>query len=141
MGFIEIAMDDAPEPGMAPEARYDLQIISAKYGDTKGGAGKKVRKKIAVAIVIQGGDYEPVFETFTLPDREDWDTDSGKMAKMFILSLKRFMYTFGISWETNGFDHEIFPGAEASNVMLTTQTGDDGIERNKIMYPRMPEGM
>jgi len=137
MSFIKVAMGEAPTPGMAPEARYPLRIVNVKEGRTNADD----RDKLAVIIEIEGGDWEPVFETFVLPNENDWSEDDGKLAKLFIGKLKSMMYLFGVSWQDDGIDADSLLGAIAESAMLTTQTGDDGVERNKIMYPRPPQGV
>jgi len=136
MSFIDMAMDDVREKGMAPEARYDLVVVSAKVGDTKAGD----RKKLSVVIDILGGEFEPIFETFVFPNKKDKEENEGRNNELFILSIKRFLYLFGIPWEASGWNLDTLSGATAENILVSCQKGDDGVERNKITYPRLPEG-
>ena len=139
MSFIEVAMDDAIELGMAPEGRYDIVCTSAKVSDTKAGD----RKKLSCVFAIEGSEeeYEAIFETFVFPNKKDWDENEGSTAKLFVLQLKRAMSVLSIAWDAKGFDPDQFAGAQAENVQLKCETGVDSIDRNKVVWPRGDVGM
>jgi len=135
--FIQVAMGDAPEEGLCEEGRVDLRIISKEVKDTKAGD----RKLLAVMMAVEGvPDVSPIMEHLTFPNAKDWETDE-QLAKNFLRRVKRFCAAFGITWQADGFDVSQLNGATAEDILVKIEVGkDDGVERNKAIFPRIEAG-
>lgn len=135
--FIQMAMGDAPEEGLVEEGRYDLRIINKNLKDSKEGTRKVLHITMGVEGVV---DVAPVMHFLVFPNKADWD-DEPDMAKNFIRRTKRFCEMFGVSWQADGFEASALDGATAENVLLKVEVGDDNVERNTIVVPRIDPGM
>jgi hypothetical protein len=134
--FIQVAMGDAPEEGLAEEGRYDLRVVNKNLKDSKSGDRKVLHLTIMVEDVA---DVAPMMHFLTFPNKKDWD-DEPDMAKNFIRRVKRFCELFGVAWQADGFDADALDGATAESVLVKIEVGDDNTERNIIVVPRIDAG-
>jgi hypothetical protein len=134
--FIQVAMGDAPEEGLVEEGRYDLRITNKELKDSKAGD----RKVLHIMMVVEGeADIAPIMHFLTFPSAKDWSDDKD-MAKNFIRRVKRFCTMFGVAFQSDGFNADDLDGAIADTVLIKVELGDDNVERNTIVVPRIDAG-
>lgn len=140
MGFINVeGMDDVREERAVKEDAYDLRIHEVVDTDKSGEplTSESGRDMIRCMILIEGNageDAAPIFHYLTFP-RPD---DEPRTRKMMIRNIKRFLHIFGVTWGAGGFDASDLEGATADKVVLR-QEEYDGVMRNVIQVPRLPE--
>jgi hypothetical protein len=135
--FIQVAMGDAPEEGLVEEGRYDLRIMNKELKDSKSGD----RKVLHIMMGVEGvPDVAPIMHFLVFPSGKDWEEDKD-MAKNFIRRVKRFCELFAVAWQADGFDANGLDGATAEAVLIKVEMGDDNVERNTIVIPRIDAGM
>jgi hypothetical protein len=135
--FIQVAMGDAPEEGLVEEGRYDLRIMNKEVKPSKKGD----RRVLHCMIGVEGvPDVAPIMHFVTFPSAEDWK-DNENMAKDFVRRAKRFCELFTVAWQADGFDADGLDGATADDVLIKVEVGDDNVERNTIVVPRIDAGM
>jgi len=128
-GFVQIALDDAKEPEVAPEGAYDLVIDQATWytGKTSG------KKSIRCIILFDGHpEYQPIFHYVSIPN----ENDDSEMVGKKLLMVKRFLTLFGVPFDGSGFNVDDLPGQRA---LCNVQQENDGVNpaSNKIAVPRM----
>jgi hypothetical protein len=128
-----------PEEQVAPEGEYDLRIAACDVQRTKADD----RDMFAVRVDVEATeDYTPIFVYLVIPNDNDWEDEGGRLANMFVRSLKRFFVgVFGLELEA------LFPNDEpdgeeavgATGTALVTQRMYEGNPQNEIRTPRLKE--
>lgn len=129
MAFINAQLDQSvKEPEAAPEGEYDLRIAKATRKESK-----NHNMMTEVMIVVEGEQgVAPVYH-YLIDVNKDTPAQQAEMRR---LELKRFLQTFGIKYDPNGYDDEDLPGA-TGRCMLIQEEGDDSVVRNKMRLPRL----
>lgn len=131
MAFISAKLDDTvAEPKAVPEGEYALRIMKAERSKSKNGNDMTV-----VVIRVEDDPNAALIYHYILDVTKDMPADQKAMRA---LELKRFLQTFGVPFQIDGYDPEDLPGATA-NVMLVQEEGDDGVVRNRLRLPRLKE--
>ena len=137
MPFIEQAVQDAKEAVVVPEAEYDLRVSSAELATSKAAQAKgQEDNMIHCVILIESEEYPnaaPIHHYIMLvTDPED------KYNNLHLVGQKRFLVTFGIPHEGNGFDLDDFPNATGRCLVAVDQT-DKGDDVNVLRLPKIKD--
>lgn len=133
MSFIKVNLDNATEPTVAPNGRYELQITQASEQQSKNG---NPMLKISLGFV-GNHEYQNVTHFVNLPTENDEpDAMNFKM-----LLLKRLLAHFRVPYNSEGIDTEKLCmdllGATAETEVK--QTERDGTTYNILYLPRIKE--
>lgn len=127
---IPLNLSDIQESKPVSNGRYDLIIASAEETKSKNGADQ-----LKVSIGIQGEDKAPNLTHFiSLPG----GSDDAQKANFKMLLLKRFLHTFKIPYDSDGFNVEDFVGSTAVCDLTLSEPDDSGNIYNRLQLPRLP---
>ena len=133
MPFIVVALDEAREQEPVPEGEYDLRVVKSENRNSKKGNPITV-----VTIRIEDPNFpnaQLMSEVLNYPTA----AHIPETKALFLRNINRFLHAFNIPGEAKGFNSDDIQGATASKVLLTQETGDDGVIRNKAIFPRVDE--
>ena len=126
---IPLNLNEIQESRPVPNGKYDLIIVTADTMKSQKGADM-----IKCSLAIEGHDDAPNVSHFiSLPDGSDLDKDKFKG-----LMLKRFLTTFDIPFDENGFDIDAFAGQKAEAELTLSEPDDSGNIYNRLQLPRLP---
>lgn len=136
MGFIPETLDGVDEDRAVAEGPYDLTITKANP-EAVSTAGNDM---LEAWVRIEGEEEAPEIGVWIV---YPIDGEEKRITKLHLLSLKRFLYTFDVleDYKAKGLTREILEGATASNVLLKQEPDRNGVIRNVIVYPRLPDGV
>lgn len=132
MAFIRVPMIKGKEQKIAPEGQYALVVRSFKAGMSKAGN----RQYIADIAFEEFPEYQNIRDFFSIPKDGAPNPDSA------VRKLRRFLSSFGIEFDDDGFDDETVVGAAAAlEVSVDSYEGSDGlpVPTNRIRYPRVSD--
>lgn len=115
------------------EGKYDVRIVKAEYKATKSGEDHMI---VAVCAVQgpEGEGAQPITHYLTEPK----DDDEGRIKRMRLRDLKRFLTVFGVPFD-RGFDMSEqasdLVGATAN--LLVVQETYEGNVQNRLRLPRI----
>lgn len=138
MTFITVNMDNVEEQKPAPIGKYELQItacVDHKSGEKSKHPGAPMAK-VTLGFVDQDINA-PVINHFI-----SWPFEGDENAGFKLLQAKRFMSAFGMEWNDQGIDTDIFNmdavGRTAVlEVGLTPPNPDTGDVFNSIKLPKL----
>ncbi len=136
MAFVKVALD-AQEPSVAPDGEYDLRIV--KCDEKKTGPNSKIpgEPMLAVMIVIEepGAEYLPIWHNLMIPTKNTAEDN----VQRYKLGIQRFLSTFGIAGDADGFDTDDMVGATGRCNVVQTEDERNGEPRNELRLPRLHE--
>lgn len=128
---IPLNLTEVQESRPVPNGRYDLVIASAEEGKSKDGTKDQIR----VSLGIQGHETAPnVTHFISLPGAGD----EPQKANFKLLMLKRFLHTFRVPFDADGFNVDDLPGASATCDLTQSEPDDSGNVYNRLQLPRLP---
>lgn len=126
---IPLNLNEVQESRPVPNGKYHLVVASAEEKKSQKGA-----PMIVVSLGIEGHDDAPnVTHFISLPDGSDPSKDNFKA-----LMLKRFLHTFNIPFDSDGFDVETFPGSTGTAELTLSEPDDAGNVYNRLQLPKLP---
>ena len=121
--FIDMAIGDAVDPIVVPEAEYDL--ICSKQEVVK---SKKGKPQLKLNIDVEGHpNTKPIYYYLGL-DLSELDE---KQKNLRLLETKALCKAFNVPYEANGFNTDDFQGARGRG-LLTVETDDQYGEQNRL---------
>jgi hypothetical protein len=125
----DLDQDFEPEP--VPEGQYDLRVVKFQGGESK--AGKPMYTAMLVVEDEEFPNAAPINFFLSIPTKND--EERSRTFKM--QQIKRFLATFNIPYEANGFAEEDVEGATASQISISQRApNDDGRVYNEVHLPR-----
>jgi hypothetical protein len=94
---------------------------------------KKGRDMVQLLIGFDDGTDAPPFNHFLLSWADDDDDQQIEMRK---IEIKRFCTAFNVSED---FDASDLPGATARGIRVVQEVGDDDVNRNRMILPRLKD--
>lgn len=128
-GFINMALSDAKEPTVAPEGEYELLIEKAEHYQSKHSGNYSVR---CIIGFTEHPEFQNIFHYVSLPGSED----AADKVSIKLLMAKRFLTTFGIAHEEDGFNVEDFVGATGT-MFVKAEVDNEDRESNSISLPKL----
>ena len=140
MGFINVDLDQNYEDELVPEGRYPLRIEAADEKTAKDGSDQ-----IVCRISVQDSDYPnagTIFHYLTAPGPDD-DADKIRFKSKFIA---RFINTFSVPLDGDGFNSEDLPGLEGEALVVQTEMKDKegkstGEMRNELRLDKVEDAV
>lgn len=135
MPFIKMALD-AKESVVAPEGEYDLRIFKVEEKKTGDKSKRPGEPMLLVMINIEepGQSYAPVFHNLMLMS----GNTPPEHHQLYKLGVQRFLATFNIKGDSDGFDTDDFVGS-TGRCLVTQGEGENGEPRNELKLPRLDE--
>jgi hypothetical protein len=128
MPRINLDLDDAKEPEVAPEGEYDLRIVKVEDGQSKAG-----NDMTTCTIAFEGHpEWRAIKHWITYPDS---DTPPDQKA-MRLVDIKRFLTCFGVAHDGTGFDSDDLVG-QTGFCLVIQEDGDDDNTYNRLRLPRL----
>lgn len=136
MAFVKVALD-AQEPEVAPDGEYDLRVV--KCEEKKTGPQSKIpgEPMLTAMIIIEepGVEYLPIWHNLMIPTKNTVEENVVR----YKLNIQRFLHTFGIAGDADGFDTDDFAGATGRSPVVQTEDERSGEPRNELRLPRLSE--
>lgn len=138
MTFIAVNFDDAVEPTIAPQGRYELLITEAKAVETGPNSKNPGSPMLRVSIGFPENVEYQTFNHFIMLPTGDEDK---KTLNNRVLGLKRFLVMFGVPFDNHGIDVEQITmemvGCRANGEVRQTEPNADGNVYNSLVVPRI----
>ena len=131
MPFIDVPLGDAKEGKPVPEGEYNLRVSSYEAETSKKG-----NPMYHAVIVIEDGEYPNALPIhYYINDVLEDDEESARNMKL--LDTRRFLETFDIPYEDNGYDDEDVPGSTGKCLVILAAAEGQYDERNELRLPRL----
>lgn len=137
MTVIPVDLGDVQEPSIAPQGRYNLQVLECVLKETGPNSKNPGNPMFQISVGFPDDiDYVPLRHFIVLPS----EGDDAKTMKNKALGLKRFLQAFNVPYDRNGIDTEALQvqmiGATANLEVGQSEPNAEGNIYNNLKLPR-----